>query len=282
MVHPVNLATDRSYLQQSDALAQSYPKLHSVSEIVIPARLASSRLPEKLLLSETGKSVLQHTFEAATKASRPSGITVAVDSQRLQQAVAGFGGQAFLTDPELPSGTDRVVEVARHKPQVDIFVNVQGDEPEIDPDAIDKVVGLLEQDPTIDVATLATPIRSWKQVNDPACVKVVCDCDGHALYFSRSPIPHIRDSGAAASGIEWFHQSPPAFWQHLGIYAYRRNFLLNLKNLPYSPLEQLEKLEQLRFLQAGCKIKVGQVPHATRGIDTPDYYREFVQRYLCR
>jgi 3-deoxy-manno-octulosonate cytidylyltransferase (CMP-KDO synthetase) len=243
------------------------------SRIVIPARLASTRLPEKLLLRETGKTVLQHTFESASAATRPSGIIVAVDSPRLAREVEGFGGLAVLTDPDLPSGTDRVAEVARQFPEIDVFINVQGDEPEIAGAAIDLVADLLERHPRADVATLAAPIRDRHRLEDPSCVKVVCDHQQRALYFSRSPIPHARS---------WEDQllncDPPTFLQHIGIYGYRREFLLKLAELPPSPLEQLEKLEQLRFLQAGCEIVVGQVSAPTQGIDTWNDYRAFVRR----
>lgn len=249
----------------------------SVSQIVIPARLASTRLAEKLLLRETGKTLLQHTFEAAQFAIKPLGITVAVDCQRLADTVSEFGGQAILTDPELPSGTDRVAAVARQMPTVDIFVNVQGDEPEIAPAAIDQVIELLENNPDADVATLACPIRQRERLEDPACVKVVCDVKGRALYFSRSPIPHARSWDDQALAAD-----PPNFLHHVGIYAYRRDFLLQLHRLPVSALEAMEKLEQLRFLQAGYQIVVGICAEAAKGIDTPRDYREFVQRMSCR
>jgi len=241
--------------------------------IVIPARLASTRLPEKLLLRETGKTVLQHTYEAARMAVRPKGIMVAVDSPRLQREVESFGGAAMLTDPDLPSGTDRVAAVARHLPQAAAFINVQGDEPEISGAAIDLVAQLLEENPQADVATLAAPIRQRERLNDPACVKVVCDHRQRALYFSRSAIPHARSWDDALLAA-----NPPSFLQHMGIYGYRREFLAKLSHLPASPLEQLEKLEQLRFLQAGCEIVVGIVPEPTQGIDTWNDYRAFVRR----
>ncbi len=254
----------------------------ALSHIVIPARLASTRLPEKLLLRRTGKSVLQHTYEAASKAKRPSGITVAVDHQRLFDEVTSFGGVAIMTDPQAASGTDRVAEVALSMSPVEIFVNVQGDEPEIEGEAIDLVVDLLEQHPEADVATLATPIRSQADALDPSCVKVVCDRNGRALYFSRSIIPFDRDQktpwNESDASDESAHALRQSYLQHLGIYAYRRRFLLELKNLPSSPLEQLEKLEQLRFLQAGYSILVGSVSTKTRGIDTLPDYEAFVSR----
>lgn len=257
----------------SNLISGKFPRLHCTSRIVIPARLASTRLPQKLTLRETGKPLIQHTFEAVQFAKRPSGVTIAVDSPELHKIVSGFGGEVVDTDPELPSGTDRISVVAEAMPDVDIFVNVQGDEPEITGEAIDRVVELLEANPSASVATLAAPIRDRDRLDDPACVKVTCDHSGRALYFSRSPIPHARSWDEALLMSE-----PPTFLQHIGIYAYRRDFLLKLSDLPASPLESLEKLEQLRFLQAGHEIRVGVVEHAFKGIDTREDYRAFVCR----
>lgn len=244
-----------------------------IGEIVIPARLASTRLPEKLLLRETGKTVLEYTYRACQTAKSPRGITVAVDHKRLYEEVISFGGRAQLTDINAQSGTDRVAEVARNRPEVDVFINVQGDEPEIAGASIDAVMQLLESDPNAQVATLATPIRTRHDLEDPACVKVVRSLDGAALYFSRSVIPHPRswDDGLLS-------KDPALYLQHLGIYAYRRSFLLNLEQLPPSELEQVEKLEQLRFLEAGCRIRVGVVPKSPRGIDTREDYDNFKLR----
>ncbi|GAB5403195.1 MAG: 3-deoxy-manno-octulosonate cytidylyltransferase [Aureliella sp.] len=246
----------------------------ALAHIVIPARLASTRLPEKLLLRETGKTVLQHTHEAASAAELPSGITVAVDNPVLQETVHGFGGRVVMTDPALPSGTDRVAVVAEQMPDVEVFINVQGDEPEISADAIDQVAQLLIDNPSADVATVAAPIRDRDRLDNPACVKVVRDTNGKAMYFSRCPIPHAR-----SWNDELLAQDPPMFLQHIGIYAYRRSFLLQLAELPPSPLESIERLEQLRFLSAGASILVGQINHALKGIDTADDYRAFVHRY---
>lgn len=248
-----------------------------IGEIVLPARLASTRLPEKLLLNETGKTVLEHTYRACLAATRPKGITVAVDHPRLFETVTGFGGRAQLTDVNAQSGTDRVAEVARGRPDVDLFINVQGDEPEIAGSSIDAVMGLLESDPNAQVATLATPIRNRYDLEDPACVKVVRALDGAALYFSRSVIPHPRTWEDALLSKE-----PPVFLQHLGIYAYRRDFLLRLSELQASELEQIEKLEQLRFLHSGCRVVVGIVPRSPRGIDTREDYEQFKMRWQSR
>ena len=244
-----------------------------IGEIVIPARLASSRLPEKLLLNETGKTVLEHTYRACQTAIRPKGITVAVDHSRLFDAVRQFGGHAQMTDVNAQSGTDRVAEVARSRPDVDLFINVQGDEPEIAGSSIDAVMSLLESDPLAQVATMATPIRNRKDLEDPACVKVVRAGDGAALYFSRSVIPHPRTWDDKLLSHE-----PANFLQHLGLYAYRRDFLLRLDKLRASELEQIEKLEQLRFLQSGCRIVVGIVEKSPRGIDTREDYEGFKSR----
>jgi len=244
-----------------------------IGEIVIPARLASTRLPEKLLLNETGMTVLEYTYRACQTATKPRGITVAVDHERLYSKVLSFGGHAQLTDINAQSGTDRVAEVARKRPDVDVFINVQGDEPEIAGSSIDAVMQLLESDPLADVATLATPIRTRQDLEDPACVKVVRALDGAALYFSRSVIPHARTWEDSLLDRE-----PALFLQHLGIYAYRRAFLLSLDQLQASELEQVEKLEQLRFLQAGCRIVVGVVPKSPRGIDTREDYENFKLR----
>ena len=250
---------------------ETYSRVKSF--VVIPARLASTRLPRKMLLSETGKPLIQHTYEAASRATCPSGVIIASDHEDIASAVRSFGGQVQMTDPDARSGTDRVAEIARQMPEIDIFVNVQGDEPEIRGEAIDFAIALLATDQSAVMSTLATPIRTKQQLDDPSCVKVVFDGDRRALYFSRSPIPHAR---------EWdetlLEANPPHFFQHVGLYAYRRDFLLQLAALPQSDLEQLEKLEQLRVLHAGYRILVGVIDEPTLGIDTPADYNAFVRR----
>jgi 3-deoxy-manno-octulosonate cytidylyltransferase (CMP-KDO synthetase) len=247
------------------------------SFIIIPARLASTRLPRKLLLRETGKTVIQHTYEAASRARRPGAVCVATDHEEIFNEVHSFGGHAEMTSPACTSGTDRVAEVATRMGDVDIVVNVQGDEPELAGESIDAAIELLENHPEHVMSTLATPIRSREKLVDPACVKVVFDDCRRALYFSRSPIPHARD---------WDDQllvaDPPLFYQHIGLYAYRRDFLLSLATMSPSRLEQTEKLEQLRVLEAGHSIAVAVVPQATLGIDTPHDYEAFVKRVRNR
>jgi 3-deoxy-manno-octulosonate cytidylyltransferase (CMP-KDO synthetase) len=247
------------------------------SVIVIPARLESTRLPRKLLLRDTGKTVLQHTYESASQARRPHAVWVAADDDQIVAEVLGFGGRVELTSPTAASGTDRVAELAARLPPVDVIVNVQGDEPEISGDAIDLAVELLERDASAVMSTLATPIRSRDKLLDPACVKVVCDAQQRALYFSRSPIPHARQWDDAL-----LDANPPHFLQHIGLYAYRRDFLLNLAQLPPCSLEQLECLEQLRVLMSGHAIQVGVIDEPSIGVDTLADYQAFVARMRGR
>ncbi len=246
---------------------------------IIPARGASSRLPGKLLLADTGKPLLQYTWEAASRSGRLADLIVATDSPEIFAAAEAFGGRAEMTG-EHASGTDRIAEVARRCcPEAKILVNVQGDEPELDPRQIDVLVETLLSHPETEMATLAAPIRSRSVLEDPSCTKVVCAADGRALYFSRAAIPFCRDAGPEQIEELLAHESP---WKlHLGIYAYRRDFLLRLTKLPPSPLERLEKLEQLRALEAGASIQVAIVDHYAVGIDTPGDYAQFVARQ-CR
>lgn len=241
--------------------------------IVIPARLHSTRLPRKLLLNETGKTVLEHTYLAAKASTKAIEVIVAADDAEIVEVVEAFGGRVEMTDAGHRSGTDRVAEVASRHPDFDIVVNVQGDEPELPGDAIDLAITMLVDDELAQVSTLATPISEAAQLNDPACVKVVSDHDQRAMYFSRSPIP-----AAKVWSDDLLKASPPLFWQHIGLYAYRRNFLAEYTTLAPSPLEQTESLEQLRVLQAGVTISVGQIDHPIAGIDTAEDYRLFVSR----
>jgi 3-deoxy-manno-octulosonate cytidylyltransferase (CMP-KDO synthetase) len=244
------------------------------SQVVIPARLHSTRLPRKLLLNETGKTLIRHTYEAARRARRPRGVLVATDAEEILAEVRSFGGDVRMTSRDLASGTDRVAQVARELPgEVEVLVNVQGDEPEVSGEAIDLAVELLERDPRAVMATLATPIRSREKLEDPSCVKVVFDEHGRALYFSRSVIPRPREWDDAC-----LHQTPAVFHQHIGLYAYRRDFLLRLASMPRASLETVENLEQLRVLAAGHSILVGVIDEPSIGIDTPADYEEFVRR----
>jgi 3-deoxy-manno-octulosonate cytidylyltransferase (CMP-KDO synthetase) len=240
--------------------------------IVIPARYASRRLPGKPLLRATGKYLLQHVYERACQARRASQVMIATDDPRIVAAAQSFGGSVVMTRRDHLSGTDRVAEVAQRL-DAEVIVNLQGDEPLIDPTALDLLPTLLQRDAEADMATLAVPIISLDRWQDPNCVKVVRDALGRALYFSRSPIPHVRD------GSPDFTAEPPRFLQHLGLYAYRRPFLLSLASFPPEPLEEMERLEQLRVLAQGRKIQVGIVRQAAIGVDTYEDYLRFVETY---
>lgn len=241
--------------------------------LVIPARRRSTRLPNKMLLRETGKTVLQHTYEAALRAEVPANIIIATDDEYIAREARTFDARVVMTNPNCPSGTDRVAEVVREVPEAEIIVNLQGDEPEIDPAAIDCLAMLLIENPSAGMATLATPIRSREALEDSACVKVVFDSQGRAMYFSRSPIPHPREWSD-----ELLTAEPAAFFQHIGIYAYRRDLLLRFASLPIGRTEQIEKLEQLRILELGETILVSEIAQPTRGIDTSADYAAFVKR----
>jgi len=238
--------------------------------VCIPARYDSTRFPAKVLAKETGKYLIQHTYEQARKSRLASEILIAADDERIITAARSFGARCALTSKDHASGTDRVAEVAFNL-KVDIVVNLQADEPEIDPAHIDRVAELLIESGDGDMATLGTEFQSPEQVADPNVVKVVTDCFGRAIYFSRSVIPYEREAGGVGP-LEYY-------MRHIGIYAYRREFLLELTTLPQTPLERLEKLEQLRAIENGHTILVGQVEHTCDGIDTPQQYAEFVKRY---
>jgi 3-deoxy-manno-octulosonate cytidylyltransferase (CMP-KDO synthetase) len=243
------------------------------SFVVIPARYASTRLPQKMLLNETGKPLIQYAYEAAIRAKIPQGVVVATDHAEIFAAVERFGGQAVMTDLNAKSGTDRVAEVAASHLDIDIFVNVQGDEPEMSPDSIDRLIQLLADNPDVPMATLCTPLRDKEQLEHSACVKVVRDQNQRALYFSRSVIPHPR-----TWSDNLLMREPSLFYLHLGLYAYRREFLLTMGKLSQSPLETTESLEQLRVLAHGYPILCGTVEHSSVGIDTPEDYAAFVRR----
>ncbi|MBX3435988.1 MAG: 3-deoxy-manno-octulosonate cytidylyltransferase [Planctomycetaceae bacterium] len=245
---------------------------------LIPARLESSRLPRKLLLSETGKPLIQHTWESVRQATGLDEVIVATDSSEIADVVRAFGGRAELTGDH-PSGTDRIAEVVRRCcPDAEIVVNVQGDEPEISTTDLDSLIALLRNTPRVEMATLATPIEDSLILSDPSCVKVVRAADGRALYFSRAAIPHCRD-GSPQDWLRNQHEASESPWLlHLGVYAYRREFLLAFTKWPPGRLEQLEKLEQLRALEAGASIQVGIVRQASVGIDTRADYARFVAR----
>lgn len=247
------------------------------SMAVIPARFASTRFPGKPLVADTGKCLIQHVYERASRASEVDTVVVATDDERIVAAVNAFGGVAVMTRADHPSGTDRVAEVAARF-QCDIIVNVQGDEPEIEPSHIDYLVTRLAEEKTASIATLACPfaVLSGADPRDPNTVKVVLDVHGQAIYFSRAMIPYPRTHQTTGA----LHQPSP-YLLHLGIYAYRRECLLKLAKLPPTGLERTEMLEQLRWMEHGYEIAVGIVDSASVGIDTPEDYAAFVQRYAA-
>jgi 3-deoxy-manno-octulosonate cytidylyltransferase (CMP-KDO synthetase) len=228
--------------------------------VVIPARYGSTRLPGKPLVSLAGKSMIQRVYERAKLARTVHQVIVATDDDRIVQAVTAFGGEVRMTRTEHRTGTERVAEVAAHV-EGDVFVNAQGDEPLLDPAAIDTAVEALLDGTEVAVATVATPIKAAGDIMDPNVVKVVLDFDDHALYFSRAPIPWVRD---AASHVQVRHM------KHLGLYAFRRDALLEYPTLPQGELERIEQLEQLRWMENGSKIRVAEVEHDAVSVDVPE------------
>jgi 3-deoxy-manno-octulosonate cytidylyltransferase (CMP-KDO synthetase) len=229
---------------------------------VIPARYASQRLPAKPLLDLLGKTMVQRVYEQAKKAHRLNQVIVATDDERIAVAVRSFGGEVVLTSPEIKSGSDRVAAIAAQNAG-DIFLNIQGDEPLIAPQMIDEAAEILIDEPTALVGTLARKIESHDELVNPGIVKVVVDKNSYALYFSRSVIPFIRDEQESS---KWLAKR--TFYKHIGLYVFRKEFLLGFARMPESSLEQSEKLEQLRILENGYKIKVGFTEHDSIPIDT--------------
>lgn len=227
--------------------------------VVIPARYGSTRLPGKPLVPLAGKSMIQRVYERARMAQRADRVIVATDDERIVKAVESFGGEARMTRADHRTGTERVAEVAAHT-EGDVFVNVQGDEPLLDPVAVDTAVNALLEEPAAAIATVATPLQSAADIMDPNVVKTVLDFDGNALYFSRAPIPWVRDS---ASKIQVRHL------KHLGLYVFQRDALLEYPTLPQGELERIEQLEQLRWMENGWKIRVAEVEHDAVSVDVP-------------
>jgi len=222
---------------------------------IIPARYSSTRLPGKPLADIAGKPMIQHVYERAVLAKRPKQVIVATDHQLVYDTVINFGGQAMLTSPDHPTGTDRLAEVAARFPDVDLIINVQGDEPLIPPEIIDQLADAFDGQQDLQMATLMTEMDE-SEYNTPSAVKVVADLQGYALYFSRSLVPFPRND-----------KSIPVY-KHVGIYAYRRDFLLKYAKLSPTPLEKTESLEQLRALEHGYRIKVLKTDFKSIGVDT--------------
>lgn len=223
---------------------------------VIPARFASTRFPGKALAPIAGKPMIQHVWERARLCELLTRVVVATDDERIAGAARGFGAEAVLTRADHASGTDRAAEAAAAT-DAEVIVNIQGDEPLIDPAAISLALSTLLDDPVCRMATLKRRLTSPADVRNPNIVKVVTSLSGWALYFSRSPIPASRGEEAA-------------YWKHIGLYVYRRELLLSYSSLPRGPLEEAEKLEQLRALENGIGIRVAETSYDTIGVDTPE------------
>jgi 3-deoxy-manno-octulosonate cytidylyltransferase (CMP-KDO synthetase) len=228
--------------------------------IVIPARYGSTRLPGKPLVPLAGQPMIQRVYERAKQSQRAGRVIVATDDARIVAAVEGFGGEARMTRTDHRTGTERVAEVAAHVAG-EVFVNVQGDEPLLDPAAVDTAIDALLEEPVAAVATVATAIRVPGDIMDPNVVKAVLDFDNNALYFSRAPVPWVRDTAAK---LQVRH------WKHLGLYVFQREALLEYPTLPQGELEKIEQLEQLRWMENGWKIRVAEVEHDAVSVDVPE------------
>ncbi len=229
--------------------------------IVIPARYASTRLPGKPLIDIGGKPLLQRVYDGACRSKLSDGILIATDDERIKKAALAFGAEVIMTDPALPSGTDRVFAAIQDK-EADLVVNLQGDEPFIEPSIIDQLFSALAEG-DVAMATLCCPITDESEYRNPNTVKVVLNNSGFALYFSRSPIPYVNNS-------KFKIQNSKFVYKHIGIYGFTRSFLEQFVALPKSPLEETESLEQLRVLENGHRIKVLATDYHGFGIDTPD------------
>lgn len=230
-----------------------------VTIVVIPARFSAARLPGKPLADIGGRTMIEHVYRRALQARHVSGVIVATDDARIARAVEAFGGSAVMTRADHQSGTDRIAEVAGHL-ACDVIVNVQGDEPALHPEMIDEVARPLTTDPDVVMSTLGQRLDYDRDAANPHVVKVLTDCGGLALYFTRAPVPYLRTAPCPERGV----------LRHVGIYGYRRDFLMTLAALPRTPLERAESLEQLRALEHGYRIVVVETSHASLSVDTPE------------
>lgn len=236
---------------------------------VIPARLGSTRLPEKILRPIAGKPMIQHVWECAKKAKKLETIVVACDDVRIQQCVERFGGTAFMTRADHLNGTSRIAEVMGHFKH-DWVINIQGDQPLVDPKALDEMVSIFEVSPKTEVLTFAVRLTDRKAYENPNVVKVVCDVGGNALYFSRAMIPFFQGKQLGEF----------SFLKHLGVYGYRRDFLLQFAGWETGVLENIEKLEQLRILERGRSIRVIETKYDFISVDTGEDLKEVESRLL--
>ncbi len=244
--------------------------MNDKAAVIIPARYGSTRFPGKVLAPLHSKSLIQWTYEAAGKSGLISRVIVATDDQRIYEAVAGFGGDVTMTSSRARTGSDRCAEVAEGLEE-DIIINLQADELLAGPEMINELIELLIEDSSVKMGSLKREIISPEEVWDRNVVKVVTDNNDYALYFSRSPIPYIRDR---------VFNPHKTFYKHLGIYAFRRQFLLLFSSIPTARLEELEKLEQLRALESGFKIKVKETRYESYRIDTPEDLKNIESKVL--
>lgn len=235
---------------------------------VIPARMAASRLPGKPLLDIHGTPMIVRVARIAQQAACVDRVIVATDDERIRQAVKDAGFKAWMTDPDHQTGTDRIAEVAREL-DAPIVINVQGDEPMLKPETIDAAAEPVLADPSIRMGTCVTPIRTTAEIFEPSCVKVIVDRQGFAQYFSRSPIPFVRDGEFTAEAFDVNAPGAPVFYKHIGIYVYRRDFLLEFTQMAPGRYEKAERLEQLRALEAGVRISAPVVDQDVISVDTP-------------
>jgi len=243
---------------------------------VIPARYGSTRFPGKPLAMIKGRPMIQWVYERTKQSKLITRVIVAADDDRIQNAVSSFGGESLMTSPDHATGTDRIAEVVGNI-TCDIVVNVQGDEPLIHPDMIDQVIKPLIDDPSVPISTVCRKIKNREEAFDPHVVKVVFDKNGFALYFSRAPIPWDRDRWAGKHSWKELTLTDHLF-KHIGLYAYRRDFLLQYARMPQTTLETLEKLEQLRALENGYRIRTVVTLHDSFGVDIPDDLSKILKR----
>ncbi|MDB5137676.1 MAG: kpsU [Mucilaginibacter sp.] len=230
---------------------------------IIPARYASTRFPGKPLVDIAGKSMIRRVYEQAKKCIHLSEVIVATDDDRIFEHVTGFGGAAVMTSYDHQSGTDRCAEVALKHPEYDIIINIQGDEPYIDPEQISKLISCFNDEST-QIATLIKKVQTGQELNNTNSPKVIINKLSEAIYFSRSPLPHIRGQELN----NWLQHF--TYFKHIGIYGYRADILQQITKLPVSSLEKAESLEQLRWIENGYKIKVAETELETYAIDTPE------------
>ncbi len=238
---------------------------------ILPARYASTRFPGKPLIDILGKTMIQRVYEQAQQSVRLDGVVIATDDERILSHVRSFGGRAVLTSNKHQSGTDRCAEVAETFPDFDVFINIQGDEPFIDPKQIDLLCSCFENDST-GLATLVKKIETIEELNNPNSPKVILNINAEAIYFSRTPIPFLRNTDS--SNLIDTH----TFYKHIGIYGYRKDALKAITQLEISSLEKAEALEQLRWIENGFKIKVAITDIETQAIDTPEDLEKILSR----